>query len=400
MQVLVAGDTPDAPLTWMRLQSGVVVAQGVVDNGQAAAGLSGDCILVLPGFEAQLRVLETPARSAAQAKAAAVYLFKGALAASETETCFAVGEPGDAGGARLAAAISRPRLSSWLARCAQSHLSPRAIYLDCAIWPVEPGSAHIVRLGDRTLVAAGALGGFTIESDLAPQLLGPWLAQLGGAISTLHLIGWTPEQISIPSSIAPPRFVSGDGANPLHVLAAAAAAMPARAPDFAPDRTKTGKGDRSPLAPWVLAASLATIAGVIQIGVTALDGMRDAEAARTITAATETAFRVARPDVKRITNLRAQVTAAINGATRTVANPVLDVSASVTDMLVGHPDVQLDEVRHEAPSRAVSLRFSSMAPAELDAAVTALRQAAGRIDVGPMQAIDGRSSVTISMGAS
>jgi hypothetical protein len=41
-----------------------------------------------------------------------------------------------------------------------------------------------------------------------------------------------------------------------------------------------------------------------------------------------------------------------------------------------------------------------MTPAELDAAVAALRQTSGRIDVGPMQAIDGRSSVTISMGAS
>jgi len=150
----------------------------------------------------------------------------------------------------------------------------------------------------------------------------------------------------------------------------------------------------------ILVASLAAIAGLTQIGVTALDGMRDAEAARTITAATETAFRVARPDVKRITNLRAQVTAAINGATRITANPVLIVSPSVIDMLVEHPDVQLDEIRHEAPSPAVSLRFSSMTPAELDAAVAALRQTSGRIDVGPMQAIDGRSSVTISMGAS
>lgn len=400
MQVLVAGDTPDAPLTWMRLQSGVVVTQGVVHDGEAAAGLSGDCILVLPGFEAQLRVLETPARSAVQARAAAAYLFKGALATSETDTCFAVGEPGDTSGARLAAAIARPRLSAWLARCAESHLTPRAIYLDCAIWPVEPGSAHVIRLGNRTLVAAGPLGGFTIESDLAPALLGPWLAQLGGAISTLHLFGWTPDQITFSSNAATPRLMTGGVADPLHVLAVAAAAMPTRSPNLAQDTAEAGKGSRSQLAPLILVASLAAIAGLTQIGVTALDGMRDAEAARTITAATETAFRAARPDVKRITNLRAQVTAAINGATRIAANPVLIVSPSVIDMLVEHPDVQLDEIRHEAPSPAVSLRFSSMTPAELDAAVAALRQTSGRIDVGPMQAIDGRSSVTISMGAS
>jgi type II secretory pathway component PulL len=400
VQVLVAGDTPDAPLTWMQLQSGVVVAQGVVHDGEAAAGLSGDCILVLPGFEAQLRVLESPARSALQARAAAAYLFKGALATSETDTCFAVGEPGDASGARLATAFARSRLSAWLARCAESHLTPRAIYLDCAIWPVESGSAHVIRLGNRTLVAAGALGGFTIESDLAPALLGPWLAQLGSAISSLRLSEWTPEQLSFSSNTATPRLMPGGAANPLHVLAVAAAAMPTRAPNLAQTTAEAGKDSRSQLAPSILAASLATIAGLTQIGVMALDGMRNAEAARTITNATETAFRVARPDVKRITNLRAQVTAAINGATRITANPVLVVSPSVTDMLVGHPDVQLDEIRHEAPSRAVSLRFSSMTPAELDAAIAALRQTSGRIEVGPMQVIDGRSSVAISMGAS
>lgn len=400
MLVLVAGDMPDAPLTWVRLQSGVVVSQGAVAKGEVAPAFSGDCIIVLPGFEAQLRVLETPARSIAQARAAAAYLFKGALATSETDALFAVGEPTSESGARLVAAIARSRLSAWLARCAEARLTPRAIYLDCAIWPAERGSAHVVRLGERTLVAAGALGGFTIESDLAPALFSPWLAQVGGAISTLHLVGWTPDQILTQSGVATPAFASGDGADPLHVLARAAATMPTHAPNLAQDSAEPGSGARSPLAPWFLAASLAAAAGLTQIGITALDGIRDAEAARTMTASTEAAFRAARPEVKRITNLRAQVTAAINGAKHTAANPVLVVSPSVSDMLVSHPDVQLDEIRHDAPNPAVSLRFSSMLPAELDAAVATLQRTSARIDVGPMQAIDGRSSVTISMGAS
>lgn len=400
MLVLVAGDTPDAPLTWVRLQSGAVVAQGVVARGEVISGVNGDCILVLPGFEAQLRVLETPARSSAQARAAAAYLFKGALATSETDTRFAVGEAMGGSGVRLAAAIARPRLSAWLARCAESRLTPRAIHLDCAIWPVEPGSAHVIRLGERTLVAAGVLGGFTIDSDLAPALLGPWLAQLGSAISTVHLAGWTTDQILEQPGLRPLVVASGDGADPLHVLARVAASMPPYAPNLVQDTSEARSGGRSPLTPWIFAASLAVAAGLTQIVVTALDGVRDADAARSITATAEATFRAARPEVKRISNLRRQVTAAINGAKHIAANPVLVVSPSIANMLVSHPDVQLDEIRHELPSPAVSLRFSSITPAELDAAVATLRQSSGRLDVGPMQAVDGRSSITISMAPS
>ncbi len=395
--VLVAGDTPDAPIAWARLQAGAVVAQGVADRGEAIVGASGECTLVLPGFEAQLRVLGTPARSAAQARSAAAYLFKGGLATAESGTLFAVGEPSATSGARLVAAIALPRLAAWRARCAEHRLTPRAIYLDCAIWPVEAGSAHIARLGDRTLVAAGALGGFTIDSDLAPALLGSWLTQQGSAISTVHLTGWSPDALSARPGIA---FVRAETADPLHILARAAASVSVSAPDLAQESSQAGKGARSPLAPWFLAASLAAAAGLTQIGVIVLDGMRDAGAARAILASTEVAFRTARPNVKRITNLRAQVTAANNGAKHAVGNPVLVVSPSVTNMLVAHPNVQLDEVRHDAPSPAVSLRFSSLAPAELDAAIAALRQTSARIDVGPMQAIEGRSSITISMAAS
>ncbi|MEZ6031027.1 MAG: type II secretion system protein GspL [Hyphomonadaceae bacterium] len=399
--VLIAGDTPDAPITWVKAHLGArtILARGVLEDGAAVPGVTGDCILVLPGFEAQLQLLETPARSAAQAKAAAAYLFKGALATSESDTLFAVGEPSAVNSARLVAAIGRSRLAAWLGRCARSRLTPQAIYPDCALWPASAGTAHVVRLGERTLVSAGASGGFTIESDLAPTLLGSWLAQRRRDVTSLSLNGWSVDQLAVQmdSTLA----VSADmgSPDPADVLALAAAAMPAGAPNLALNTTEASRRSGSPLTPWLLAASLAVAAGIAQIGVTILDGAHDAEAATHIAASAEADFRAARPDVSRITNLRAQVTAALNSLTHTAANPVLAVSPAVSDMLVAHPDVQLEEIRHEVPGRAVSLRFSSMLPAELDAAVAALRQTSPQLNVGPMQAIDGRSSVTISMGA-
>jgi hypothetical protein len=102
--------------------------------------------------------------------------------------------------------------------------------------------------------------------------------------------------------------------------------------------------------------------------------------------------------VKRITNLRAQITAALNATKRPVANPVVAASPLISDVLQLHPDVQLDEVRLDAPGQTIELRLSSLLQPQLDSAVEGLRQVAGQIDVGPMQAIDGRSSIAVSMG--
>lgn len=396
--VLVAGETPDAPISWARVQSGAIVTRGVAEAGATLAGGHGGCILILPGFEAQLRALDTPARSAAQAKAAAAYLFRGALATSEADTLFAVGEPEAEGAPRLAAAISRARLDAWLVRCAAMKATPTAIYLDCAIWPAADGAMDIVRLGERTLVAAGARGGFTIDSGLAPALIESWLAQPGAAISEIRLSGWRPDQLPAGVLAEAPRLSSLDLADPVATLVLAATAAPAHAPDLAQGGASRSTTTRSPLAPWLLAASLAAVAGALQVGVTALDGRRDAQAAESALASAETEFRAARPDVKRITNLRAQVTAALNSARRPASNPILTVSPAVADVLAAHPAVQLDEIRHETLGQSVSLRFSSDTPPELDSVITGLRQGATRIDVGPMQAIDGRSSITVAMG--
>ena len=398
--VLVAGETPDAPISWARVQAGAIVARGAVETGMTLPGGTGDCILVLPGFEAQLRTLDTPARSAAQARAAAAYLFRGALATSESDTLFAVGEPETEGAPRLAAAMSRVRLDAWLARCAAAKATPTAIYLDCAIWPAADGAMDIVRLGERTLVAAGARGGFTIDSSLAPALIESWLAQPGAAISDIRLSGWRPDQLPASVLAEAPRLSSLDLQDPIATLALAATAAPGHAPDLAQGGASRSASTRSPLAPWLLAASLAAVAGALQIGVAALDGRRDADAAEAALASAEKEFLAIRPDVKRISNLRAQVTAALNSARRPTSNPILLVSPAVAEVLAAHPAVQLDEIRNEAPGQSVSLRFSTDTPPELDAVIAGLRQGAGRVDVGPMQAIDGRSSVTVAVGVS
>ncbi len=395
--ILVAGNTPAEPMAWVRLAGGSVAASGMISAGETirGSGAGADCILVAPGFDAQLRRLETPTRSSPQARAAAAHLFRDSLATDAAETVFAVGEAG-ANDQRRAAAMSRARLAAWLARCGSMRLKPQAVYLDCSLLPAPAGAIDVMRLGERTLVSAGELGAFTMDSDLAPAVLGQWIAQLGSAIDTAYLHGWTREQLA--PQLGAVRFEASAAAeeDPVIRIAKLAAARPPHAPDFvaAAQRAPTA----SPLASWALVAGLAVVAGLIQIGLAAVDGLRDTDAAQAVLAAAEAEFREARPEVKRIANLRAQVTGALNAAKPQAANPVIAASPMISDVLELHPDVQLDEVRLDAPGRTVELRLSSLLQPQLDSAIEGLREVAGRIDVGPMQAVDGRTSISVSMG--
>ncbi len=399
MIVLIAGNTPEEPMAWVRLQAGAtgVAASGMVASGDAIRGAQGECLLVIPGFDAQLRRLATPTRSAAQARAAAAHLFKDSLATDTVDTVFAVGGAGEDDG-RLAAAMSRGRLTAWLDRCAAMRLKPLAVYLDCSLLAPDRGGIEVLRLGDRTLVSAGELGGFTMDSGLAPAVMGQWMAQLGATIDAVRLQGWTRADLAPQLGSLRVDVTETDAEDPPIRLARLAARRPALAPDLAGASSERSQASASPLAAWGLAAGLAVALGLLQIGITTWDGMRDAASAEAVHAASEKAFREARPEVKRVNNLRAQVTAALNAMKRPAANPVIAANPLISDVLQLHPDVQLDEVRLDAPGRTVDLRLSSLLQPQLDSAVEGLRQAAGQIDVGPMQAIDGRSSVSVSMG--
>lgn len=400
MIVVLAGNTPVEPMTWVRLPAGAAgaVTHGAVAPGETVRGATGDCILVIPGFDAQLRRLATPTQSAAQARAAAMHLFRDNLATNMSETVFAVGGSGEAGGC-LAGAIARARLLAWIERCSAMRLKPQAIYLDCSLLPAGAGSVDVVRLDGRTLVSAGELGGFTMDSDLAPAVLGQWIDQFGTSVGKIRLQGWTRDALASALGSRPVEIADEEqNEEPAIRLARLAIARPHRAPDFVSAAFERAQATASPLAAWVLAASLAVAAGLIQTGITLWDGMRDAASAQTVLAASETGFRDARPEVNRVVNLRAQVTAALNAMRRPVANPVVAAGPLIADVLQLHPNVQLDEVRLDSPGRTMELRLSSLLQPQLDSAVEGLRKAAGRIDVGPMQAIEGRSSISVSMG--
>lgn len=391
--VLIGGAGPDAPMAWLRVArgTGAVLERGQIGAGEKPRAAPADTLLVLPGSEAQLRTLEEAAHTEAQARAASAVMFRGALASDASEVAFVLGQP-DAGRKRLVAAFDRPRVALWLARCAREGFVPAAIHLDCTLWPTPADSVDIVSLGGRTIIAGGALGGFTIESDLAPPLVSAWLDRLPRRPANIRVVG----------NDAPAELARLGASHPGELdvpamLARAALRPPAHAPVLhSRDATTATSGVRSVRA-WGFAAALGILFILVQSGIAVVEGLQDAEKSTRLLASVEQKFREARPDVNRIVNLRAQVSSALNATRPAPPNPIVRAAGDVTRLLQAHPDVRLDEMRYEASEQRVLLRLSALSPADLDASASELRLQTTSLEVGAMETIDGRVSLALSM---
>lgn len=399
--VLIPGGAPDDPIEWVKVASNGegIEARGVIESGgRAPIGDKSETVLVLSGVEAQLRVLDATTRSEAQARAAANYMFKGALAGDPDETFYAIGRPHAETGRRLIAALDRGRLQSWLTRCSEAGVNPSAIYVDCTILPNNGSDATIFSLPDRVIVSAGDRGGFAIEPALASSLIRPWLDQFVGQVTAVSAHGELP--VEAAAALGPQvRLLqaAAQHGDLLDRLALAAARPPAWSPDLRQGDFAVAGKRSSPVRAWLLAASLVVLAGLLQVGVVVLDGLRDKDSVQRLLAAAEVQFHKIRPDVGRVINLRAQVTSALNGLRHQSTNPMVALSDSISNALANHPEVRLEEMRAEGPGQSVLLRLSGSLPAVLDAAVADLRQSWGRVDVGQMQTAEGRATISITM---
>ena len=399
--VLFGGATPEAILHWVRVNraSGDILQQGELGpDEKAPTSAPADTVLVIPGSEAQLKSVQLSASSDVQARAAAAYLFEGALAIEKEHAAFALGAA--ANGRRLVAAVDRRRLQRWIGRCNDAGLNPASILLDSAIWPVRSGAVQIVDLGGHAIVAAGELGSFAIESDLVLALLPAWLAQTPSDVAVIEAMG-------IDASILAGRLVQPAPSveqvtlpHPLAVLCRAAASPPSHAPDLRQGEFAIARRKSTGFGAWGLAAGLAIVAAGLQLGVMAADGVSDAQAAAALTASNEATFMQLHPETKGVTNLRAQVTAALNAVQRPKVNPAISSSSVVTGVLRSHPEVRLEEVRSDAPGKLITLRFSSLQSPALDAAMADLGAAMTNLKIGQMQTTDGRVNLTVSAKAS
>lgn len=388
--VLIGGDGPDAPMAWARVDpQGRVVQQGFSDETPPPAAAGSNTMLVLPGAEARIKRLDLPARSEAQARAGAEMLFDGALAQSEA-THYAVSGVLDEAGARLVAAISSARLSLWLDRCRALGADPHFVSLDCVLWPAARGEIVIAAHPGRVVVAAGEWGGFSIEPSLAAPVFARWLADARAPAARIVLEGGDANAWRSALGRDAGKLETRPAADPIAELARGAALAPAHAPNLRQGAFAVAGRDMQPLKLWRFAALLAVAALLLQVGALTIAGWRDREAAAQTLAAAERDFRAARPEVGRIVNLRAQVTALTNAMQQAGRHPVLVVAGPTVEALRQQPLARLDEVRHDGGDRKVTLRLSASRAEALEAVAASLRGAGVSLDIRNSQPQDGR----------
>lgn len=387
--VLIAGDNPAAQIVWARVSAdGRVVAQGAAHQTPPPAMPPQRTILVLPGAEARLKRLELPARTEAQARAGAPFLFEGVLA-DDQDTHFAVGDAQDAAGLRLVAAISSQRLQAWLERCRTLGADPHLVVLDCAIWPVAPDEVVIASFPNRVIVAAGAAGGFSIEPAFAPPVFAQWLRDTAIAPTRVTLFGGDETTWRAALGQYANALDVGAGVDPVLMLAKGAVEAASTIPNLRQGEFAVASRRAAPLKLWRFAALLAAAALLLQIGSQAISGIRDQQAAAQIMQMAERDFREANPNT-RVVNLRAQVAALTNQMEQSAHHPVLAVSEPIVAALRQQPLVRIDDVRHQAPGRSVRVQLSGPDAASLEAVAATLRGNGLTLDSHDLPLRDGR----------
>ncbi len=396
--VIFGGDGPGSALAWALVDSrGDISEEGVCEIGARLPGAS-HAVLVLSGVEAQLKRITLPARTEAQARAAAAFQFEGTLA-DEADTHYAIGASQTAEGDRLVAAISASRLRAWLDHCRASGADPAAVVLDCAIWPVAENEIAIVETPARVIVAGGGAGGFSIEPALAASVLVRWFADVRASANRIVLCGgdlaaWSAAlgQIGANLELAPPADVP-------KTLAAAAAEPPAFSPNLRQGEFANAARSRQPLKVWRLAAVLAAAAVLLQVGALVVDGIRDRQAADRIRTSAQRDFLAMAPKDTRIVNLGAQATALLNRFEQSARHPLLSAAVPLVAALRQQPLARIDEVRHQMPGRMVRVQVSAPDRAALESVASAMRAQGVKVDVRDLPPREGRYASELNVEA-
>ncbi|MEM6850635.1 MAG: type II secretion system protein GspL, partial [Pseudomonadota bacterium] len=193
----------DRPLRWALRddETGVIVGEGPVappmtpdaepeaSPGESAARLADlaamgaeRTLAIVPGAHVALKVVELPAKTDAQARAAAPFLLEDDVAEDIDQSHLALGPAHaprggeDGGTARAVAIVSRTRLAAWRAPFDAAELRLTHMTPDYLAVAPERRNGALWDLGDRLVAAfvddAGERSGFALEPELATTLIG------------------------------------------------------------------------------------------------------------------------------------------------------------------------------------------------------------------------------------
>lgn len=164
----------DAPVSWLRVADGAVIAQGddlvairPADDRQLAEER---VIGVAPAVDVTINWAELPDLADAQARAAARLLASENSISPVDSLHVAVGEEGE-GGDRLVATVDRGRMEGWLATAQSSGFDPDVVIpASLLLRRPEEGFIKADVLGETIVAGAGSV--FADDEGLTPLIVG------------------------------------------------------------------------------------------------------------------------------------------------------------------------------------------------------------------------------------
>lgn len=328
-------------------------------------------ILLAPGELVAAHDVELPARTDAQARAAAGYAVEDLTAQPLDEVIVAAGPAREQGSRRTVAVVDRDVFAGWRAALAGQGLAPDLIVPDYMALPCAPDGASLADLGDRVLVRLGAAG-FAIEADIAGEVIAAYLAQA----NVRSVRAWTDRldvllsasaQAGRTIEVEPPlteetfaQLLHEGLQSPPDVDLARADAPPSDVLMVVWRRWRTGV-----VLGFVAAFAYAAL---LMFQTASYDRARDDAYAEA-----EQAIRGAFPEITRVVNPRAQLRSRL-GEAQADGAAFVALSGLIADSMRDIETIEVDAVRYDAARDAldVAIRYAAYDDVErLGAAVSA-----------------------------
>jgi general secretion pathway protein L len=374
---LLAGEDPDGAISFARLAPGrAETAFGVLapdQRGGAPAARPQRTILILPASLGRLTQAVLPARTDAQARAAAPFLLEESLATEGASLHYAVGAAQNEEGQRLLAVIDKALLARFLARCQGHGADPHIVLFDCAALRPAAGEAKALETDDRLVIGADGQGGVSLEPALGRALAPRWLQSLSERLGVVSYVG--PDPDGFRAALQGRAQMRTEPLEPAVEVLARDALMATgvipnlRQGEFAAGAARRDGGGRG----WRIAAFFAAAAILAQGAAQGVAGQRALEEARRVQADAEAKFQALVTDFPPGGDIPAAVRALQNSAARAQTHPVLQISPPLTEVLAGLPDARLDSLRHAPGESGVRIVVSSQSPAAIGAVAEGLR---------------------------
>ena len=342
----------DAPIVWAQAKGDRVIWGEAPRDGSAPPPKSERMIAVAPGADVASFAVPLPTRSESQAREAAPFAIEDEIAESLSSVHVALGPRRKGDPNRTIAVVALTRMDEWRAALADCGAEPDIFIPDYLLLPSVEDTANVLALPDRVIIAFGGTG-FSVDPDLAPLVIADTLEKSN--ISRARVYAADPTKVlglsGAALEIEQEAALDTDGF--IRLLSSEArdeGGLDLRQGAYAVRRTT----DEAALLPW---RKPAILAGVLLLGWTLLNtgqALIYSNMAGAAQTETETVFRDAFPDVRRVVNPRAQLRSKLAAMSGAGGDAFLEQTAILFAALKTSDAVLLDSLRYQEGQAGVT----------------------------------------------